>query len=466
MISLYPFQDKLVNQLRGAIRKGHKRILLVSPTGSGKTVMFAYLVSRMASKGVRSNIMAHRQELTAQIGSTLDKFGCGYGVIAAGENYDPKPLTHVSSVFTAVRRTSTIPTPAYVIIDEAHHCIARSTWAKCIDRWTDSNPNLRVIGVTATPERLSGEGLGRVFDKMIVGPGTAELIAEGFLSKYKIFAPAKPLDTRSLHMLAGDYKRNEAEELVNRPSITGDAVAHYRKYLNGAPAVAFCVSVKHAWAVAESFRSCGFKSAHIDGTMTKIHRRLLVDDFSSGKLNVLTSCDLISEGFDVPGLYGAIFLRPTASLALYLQQCGRTLRTAPGKEHAILLDHVGNSARHGLPCDEREWSLDSKAKRSRKDADDIAIRQCPACGAVSGAAAVKCGECGHVFEVKPRKIDEVEGELEEVEKEFKRKLARKQQGSAADISALVELGKMRGMKNPHGWAYHVMQARNQRRGRA
>lgn len=466
MISLYTFQEKYITELRRAIAQGSRHILLVSPTGSGKTVTFAYLVSRMAERGVAANIMAHRQELLQQIGDTLDKFNCGYGLIASGEDMDPSSLTQVSSVFTAVRRINKIPIPKYVIVDEAHHCIAGSTWHKCIDAWGKLNPDLVVIGVTATPERLSGDGLGQVFDKMIVGPGTGELIEAGFLSPYKIFAPKHQMDTSQLHMQGGDYKRDETEALVNKPSITGDAVAHYRKHLNGAPSVAFCVSIKHAWAVAESFRANGFRAAHIDGTMEKSERRKLVADFGAGRLNVLTSCDLISEGFDVPGMHGAILLRPTESLALYLQQCGRTLRTAPGKTHAVLLDHVGNSSRHGLPCDEREWSLDSKARKKKKDKDDICIRQCPVCGAVSKATAVQCPECGHVYEVVPRKIDEVEGELSEVDIETARLQKRREQGQAESIEALVQLGRMRGMKSPHGWAKHVWEARVAKRRRA
>ena len=462
MIQLYPFQDKLVSQLRQAMMRGAKRVLLVSPTGSGKTVMFAYLVSRMATKGVRSNIMVHRQELLEQVGATLDNFEADHGYIAASEPYSPAPLTHVSSVFTLARRLDKMPTPDYAICDEAHHCIKGSTWANCVDHWNGA----RLIGVTATPERLSGEGLGQMFDEMIIGPGVAELMHDGFLCKYKMFAPKQQLDTSQLHMRGGDYKKDEAEGLVNKPSITGNAVAHYRKYLNGAPAVAFCVSRKHAAQVAEDFRAAGFRSASIDGTMKKPDRRQMVKDFGNGQLNVMTSCQLINEGFDVPGMHGAILLNPTQSLARYLQECGRTFRIAPNKDFAYLLDHVGNSARHGLPCEEREWSLDSKKRGKRnRDPDDIAIRQCGFCGAVCGAAATKCVECGQVFPVKPRSIREIEGELEEV-KRVEKKAARIEQGRTEDMAALIELGKMRGMKNPRGWAWHVYNSKARKRKRA
>jgi len=463
MIELWPFQDRLVSKLRKAMMRGAKRILLVSPTGSGKTVMFAYLTSRMASRGVRSNIMVHRQELLEQVSDTLDNFNVFHSYVAASEFYSAQGNVHVSSVFTLARRLDVVPIPKYAICDEAHHCIKGSTWHKCIEYWAQADPSLRLIGVTATPERLSGEGLGEVFDEMIVGPGTAELMRDGYLCKYKIFAPKRQLDTSKLRTLGGEYRKDEAENLVNRPSITGDAVAHYRKYLNGAPAIAFCVSRKHAAQVAEDFQAAGFRAASIDGTMKKPARSQMVKDFGNGQLNVMTSCQLINEGFDVPGMHGAILLNPTQSLAKYLQECGRTFRIAPGKEVAYLLDHVGNSARHGMPCDEREWSLHSKKRKGgKRDPDDIAIRQCANCGAVSSASAKCCDECGEIFPVRPRTIREIEGELEEVKK-VKQKAARMEQGMAKDLDALIELGKMRKMKYPYAWAQHILRSRKRKR---
>jgi len=447
---------------------GPDRLFLLGDfTVTHNTVIFAYLVSRMASRGVRSNIMVHRQELLDQVGDTLDKFECEHGYIAASESFDPKPLIHVSSVFTLAKRLPSSPIPDYVINDEAHHCIKGSTWNKCIDEWQRQNPNMVAIGVTATPERLDGTGLGQVWDVMIVGPSVAELIAGGYLCQYKMFAPPHPVDTRQLHTRMGDYIQDEVEDLVNKPTITGNAVAHYRKYLNGAPTIAFCVSRKHAHDVAENFSAAGFRATSIDGTMKKQERKQLVRDFGNGQLNVMTSCQLINEGFDCPGMHGAIILSPTQSLAKCLQEYGRTLRIAPDKQMAYILDHVANSTRHGLPCDEREWSLQSVAHKKRdKDKDDISIRQCRMCGAISRATAEKCGECGHVFEVKPRKIEEVEGELSEIDIASAKREKRKEQGMAADMAALIELGKMRGYSNPRGWAWMVYNARMKKRKRA
>ena len=459
MIELYPFQTDLVAELRSAIRRGFRSSLLVSPTGSGKTVMFAYLVGRLAENGFRSMIIAHRQELLAQISKTLRQFGAGHGFVAPGETYQAKPLVHVASVFSLVRRLPKIEAPDYVIVDEAHHAVEGSTWGKVLAYWRERNQSVQVIGVTATPQRLSGEGLRDSFSNMIMGPTVAELIEQGYLAKYKMFAPPQQLDTQSIHMRGGDFVRGEVGEAIGKPKIVGDAIAHYRKHLNGAPAIVFTPSVESAHFYAEQYRANGYRAAAIDGTSN--NRREIVRDFSHGRLNLLMSCDLISEGFDVPGAHGAQMLRPTESLALYLQQCGRVLRTAPGKEHACILDHVGNSARHGLPDDDREWTLEGRKREGRSDAGEPAIRQCQKCGAVTTRGAGKCPECGLVFVIKARKIEEVDGELAEVDRE--RLAFRREQGMAKGLDALIALGKQRGYRNPEKWARHVFDARQAKR---
>lgn len=457
MIRLHDYQDAAVARLRASIRAGNKSPLLVSPTGSGKTVVFSYLAGKLAEAGKRTVIMDHRDELTDQINRALGQFDITRGIITAGASYyDPRVLTHVGSVFTMARRLEKIAVPDYAIVDEAHHCINGSTWGKVLAHWRERNPRLVVIGVTATPERLSGEGLGQVFDDMVLGPTTAELIDAGYLSPYKLFAPPprEAVDLSGLHTRGGDYVRSEAAGRIDKPTITGSAVAHYRKHCNGAPAVAFCASIEHAEHVAETFRAQGFRAASIDGKMDKGLRRQRVKDFGQGQLNVLTSCDLVSEGFDVPGIVGAILLRPTQSLALFLQQVGRSLRTAPGKSHAVILDHVGNTVTHGLPDDEREWSLDGRERRKKdRDPDDMPVKQCPACYAVNRSIAQKCRECGEAFVVKSRKVTEVEGELAEVDMDEARRQQRVTQAKADSVDKLVAMGYSEGR------ARHILEAR-------
>lgn len=462
MITLRPYQDAWIDGLRQSFRAGHHSPLGVLPTGGGKTVCFSYLTARLLAAGQRVSILAHRDELLDQISETLGKFDVAHGILSAGALYDRRQRAHVSGVFTLGRRLDRVEVPDYVICDEAHHAIGASTWGKIIAYWREQNPRLRLIGVTATPERLSGEGLGETFDDMVLGPTTRELIDLQALAEYRLFAPERPVDLSEVGLQGGDYKRGASAAVMDKPAIVGDTISEYRRLLNGAPTVSFEVSVENAQHMAEQFRAAGYRAACLDGKMDKVMRREIVRDFGRGAINVLTSCEIISEGFDVPGIVGAILRRPTWSLAMYLQQVGRALRTAPGKEHAVLLDQVGNSERHGLPDDPRAWSLLGRQEKRKKDSDNVACRQCEKCYAVSPAAASKCRECGHLFPVKARQIEEVAGQLSEVEVARARREAAAAQAAAATIEDLIKLGQARGFKNPAGWARHVFQARQAR----
>lgn len=455
--TLRPYQSQWIDSLRNAFRQRFHSPLGVLPTGGGKTVCFSYLTHALIGNGKRVAILVHREELIEQVSETLTRFGVDHGRISSGQPYDIRQRAHVASVFTLARRLDRVAVPDYVICDEAHHCIAGSSWGKVIAHWRTVNPALRLIGVTATPERLSGEGLGEMFDTMTLGPTTRELIELGALSRYRLFAPAEAVDLSGLKKTAGDFARGESAARMDKPKITGDAVAHYRKFCDGAPAVAFCVSIEHAEHVAAEFRAQGYRALSIDGRMDRASRGQIIGDFRRGAINVMTSCDLISEGFDVPGIVAAILLRPTASLALNLQQVGRALR--PGKPEAIILDHVGNSQTHGMPDDPREWSLLGREGARKSKAGEAACRQCGTCYAVSPAAASVCRDCGRPFPVVARKIEHVEGELSEVDVERMKREAARAQGAADSVEALIELGRLRGMKHPEGWARHVWEAR-------
>ncbi len=466
MIELRPYQDKCIAGLRGAFSAGYRAPLLVSPTGSGKTVMFSYLTSQLTSRQKRVVLLCHREELVDQISRTLSQFDVRHGHITAGALYDRRLLAHVASVATLVRRLERTAVPDYVICDEAHHCIGASMWGKVIAYWRERNQSLRVIGVTATPERLSGEGLGEVFDEMILGPTTRELIDLGALCEYRLFAPQQAVDLSGVRTTAGDYNKRDLAGAIGKPAIVGNTVGEYRRLLNGAPAVAFCVSAEHAEHVAENFRANGFRSVSIDGKMDKSLRREIVRDYGRGAINVLTSCALIDEGFDCPGIVGVIDLSPTQSLARYLQRLGRGFRPFSGKVHAIFLDQVNNTARHGLPDDPREWSLIGSERGKSKGEKSESCRQCEKCYAVSPAAASKCRECGTVFPVKARQIEEVAGTLSEVEIAKMRRTAAREQAAAKTLDDLIAVGMARGMRNPHGWARHVIAAREQKQQRA
>ena len=451
MIHLRPYQSAGIASIREAFGPLRKRApLYVLPTGGGKSLTFSFIAHGAGAKGNRVYILSHRQELIDQISAALDLTGTPHGFIAAGYPTLDAPV-QIASVQTLVRRLDRTPQPDLIVIDEAHHARAE-TFERVIREW----PKAKLLGVTATPIRLSGEGLGTIFDHLIVGPSMRELIDGGYLAPYRMFRPPTA-DASDLPRRGGEFVTAAAEALMNKPAITGSALAHYRQHADGRPALVFCVSIKHAKSVADQFREAGYSAFSIDGTMERTVRRGVVDDFRAGRIQVITSVALLEEGFDVPGAHVGIFLRPTQSLGLYLQQIGRVLRPCEGKSHALLLDHVGNCYRHGLPHAPREWSLagdDGDAKRKRA----ASVRICGACFCALPAQAKTCSECGYEFPAKPREIEQRDGELAEVTPEMlARRAERREQGRAQSLEALLEIARRKGYRPE--WAHRVMAGR-------
>lgn len=470
-IQLRPYQTAAVNGVRAAYAAGKRAPLLVLPTGGGKTTIFSYVTSSAASKGRCVYLIAHRAELVKQIAMTLARFGTRHRIVAPGpvvrqvqvEQFkafgrtfvDPHATVLVSSVQTLVNRLSAgLPTPDLIVIDEAHHLTLDSTWGRVVSAF----PDAKLLPVTATPCRLDGKGLGLgaggFADELVMGPTMRELIEAGFLSPYRIFAPPNMLDLTGVRTRAGDYAKEQLAEAVDRPSITGDAVEHYTRLAAGKRAVAFCVSVAHAQHVANEFLGAGIPAEFLDGTLDAIERDRIIKRFEAGQTLVLTSCDIISEGFDLPAIEAAILLRPTQSLSLYIQQVGRALRTFPGKREAIILDHVGAVITHGLPDEEREWSLDGvkKGKRGAKvtEEKDVKITTCPKCFTIHPPAP-NCPTCGHVYPAQERKIESTDGQLVELgaeQMEALRRQKRVMQGQAQSVDQLVAQGisRFRAMK--------------------
>jgi DNA repair protein RadD len=409
---LRPYQVEDVAAIRAAFIQC-RRVLFVLPTGGGKTVTFAFITAHAAGKGNRVLVVAHRQEIADQISIALSAQGVPHGRIQPG--YAPTDdLVQVGMVQTIARRLDTIPAPALLVIDECHHAVA-GTWAKITAAW----PNAKVLGVTATPERLDGVGLREAFDQMVIGPDVRELIDAGHLAPFRYLAPRTPIDLSGVRSLGGDFNSGDLEQAVDQDGITGDVVAHYEQHLAGRTAIAFCVTVNHAEHVAQRFRDAGIQAASIDGTMSADERRNLVDQLRTGALRVLTSCEIISEGFDAPAVGGAILLRPTQSFALFRQQVGRSLRPKADGSAAVICDHVGNVHRHGLPDAPHAWSLDSK-KRTKTERNNAAsrCRTCPTCNEVfpAGAGRDMCAQPDDpdcLF--RPRILTEREGVLEQIE---------------------------------------------------
>ena len=376
-------------------------------------------------------------------------------MVAAGFRGNRKLPIQVCSIGTLRQRRHMLPPPSMVIWDEAHHTAAIS-WAQIFDAY----PNAVHIGLTATPERLDGTGLKQWFNELVLGPSTAWLIQNRYLSDYRLFAP-KPPSLDGVHVIAGDYNKRELAQAMNKSSVTGDVISHYMKHAIGRRMVLFAWSVEASKMLAAKFTEAGVPSAHVDGDTDNTQRDRAIDAFRRGEIKVLTNVDLFGEGFDVPAMEAVALLRPTQSLGLYLQQVGRALRPYPGKDHAVILDHAGNCRRFGMPDDERTWSLEGRDRKKNKDA--TLIRQCPRCYAVSSIASGVCKACGWKFLVESREIEEREGELEEVDDATMRSLARearlREQQRARTIDDLIALAKMRGYRNPEKWAKHIHAAR-------
>jgi len=463
MITLRPFQATAVAEIRGAYMAGHRRVLFVLPTGGGKTYTFVYIAEQAAIRGNRVCILVHRAELVDQSSRSLHSIGCNHGVIAAGYRQDLSHTVQVASVQTLARRLHTIPPDFFqlLIVDEAHHAVA-GTWAKVLA----AMPRAHILGVTATPERLDGRGLGDQFDILIEGPDAAWLTQEDFLVPARIFAPPG-IDLSGIRRFDTRKGHQQSEEILRQGQAMGDAVTHYRRTIedtHNGTAIAFCVSVDHAHAVTEAFRNAGIAAATLDGTMDRGLRRRTIADLGTGQLKVLTSCDIISEGTDIPSVTGAMLLRPTDSLGLHLQQVGRVLRPCPGKPHAIVNDHVGNTLRHGLPTDPREWSLEGRPKgKPKKPSQAPPVRACARCYSLIPAAANPCPECGHLEQALKRELTVIDGDLRELTGAELRRQERREVAQARTREELEAIARERGYKP--GWVAHMLAARGQHHGK-
>lgn len=449
------YQDAIIDKVRVKLRTV-KRVLVQLPTGGGKTVVGGKMIESAAGKGHSCLFTVHRRELIDQTTETFDDVGIRHGIIASGRPYQILERVQVASIDTLKHRMNkgaNLFPPKFIMVDEAHH-VGAAGWKAVLAAY----PDAFVVGLSATPERLDGRGLDDVFEDIVIGPSTGWLIQQGFLSDYRAFAPGDGgPDMRGVETARGDYVRAQTSALMDKPTITGDAIKHYQRLALGQSAVCFCASIEHSQHVAEQFRNAGIMAWHLDGTTPAGERSETIRAFRNGEIKVLSNVDLFGEGFDLPSLTASILLRPTKSLALYLQQVGRCLRKHPGKDRALILDHAGNIARHGLPDEEREWSLKGRDKK-KKGGASLDARQCPMCFALHRPAPI-CPECGHVYGTQSREIDQVDGELKEINVQAERRASAAEQAKAKSIEDLTELGRKRGYKNPDAWAAHVYTAR-------
>jgi DNA repair protein RadD len=457
MISLLPDQEDVRTGLRLALRK-HQSVLVFAPTGFGKTVLASALIKLITDAGKSVAFGVHRDALIKQTANTLDEFGLYYSYIAAGYHHNKHRLTQIASIPTLQNRLGKYPVD-YLFIDEAH-LSASAGWSRTVEHYKDAGT--KIIGLTGSPERLDGKPLGAIWDTMVLGPSTRQLIEWGRLSRYRAFAPAS-VDLSNIHTRGGEFVHSEIDDLMSGKAVVAGAVRHWRALAGGKRTIAFAPSIARAEQLAAEFRASGINAVSLDGGTAKSDRQDTFRKFASREVEVMVNVRLFTEGFDLSAQVGqpvviecVLDYAPTQSLALHLQKHGRGLRK--DDEPHILLDLVGGFARLGLPDDDREWSLDGKHKDKKSASSAEPVRLCPVCFAAHAPMPI-CPECGHVYEINGRKVEEVEDEMVEIDPEQHRRQMKVEQYKAETFDDLLRLATARGYKSPEKWAAHVWTGR-------
>lgn len=466
---LRKYQTKIVEKVRAALSSGYNSPIVVSPCGTGKTHIFIYIAVLAAKKGFRTCIIVHRSYLWQQVSVKLTELGVPHGIIAPGHT-KTNDLIQVASVDTLVRRLDIYKQFNCLIFDEAHHVVGKNKWGKVAKYY-----RCKIIGFTATANRTSGQGLGvsvgGFFDKIIYGPQILDVTPE-YLTPLRLFSvDIGVFETKGIKKIAGDYAKNELLKIIDKKKIYGEVISHYMTICPNVPAIVFCVSINHAETVADEFNCNGIPAAAVSSKTHERKRAMIFSGLARGRYKVICSCDLISEGFDVPICGAVLCLRHTQSVTLCIQQWGRAGRIYPGKKFGYILDFVGNHIRHGRPDDNRFWDLEG-AKFGKKKTEEAGIeptRTCPKCFLVQAPTPVCRGvlfdgsPCGHVFmsfEDLPTvdtnaKLVEIETiRQEKIEKKKTREVAMKK---ARTLKDLYEVAKQ--LKYNARWADHVWDSR-------
>ena len=399
-IKLRPYQKQFIDDVRNEFRNNHKRVV-------GKTIMTGWMIKEAANRGKRSIFFVHRHELIEQTAKTFTNLDIPFGVIEAGCKMQLDLPVQIASIQTLAKRIDNIPAPDFLICDECHHILA-NTYKKVLKTF----PDAFLLGVTATPQRMGGITLCDVFTSMVKSLSVDELISLGNLTPFHYFAPDSPsLDLSNVRTKFGEFVEEDLEIAMSSKIIIGNIVDTYKKLAEGKSAICYCVNVNHSKSVAQAFNDTGISAAHVDGETPKADRAYLVDQFRRGDIQVLCNAELFGEGFDVPHCQAVILARPTQSLTLYIQQALRPLRPDPNDPNkvAVIIDHVQNYLRHGLPNYIHDWSLEpnlfDEQKKKKKP------RKCPDCQSIISYKVKTCPFCGYVFPDSSVHITEVDANL-------------------------------------------------------
>lgn len=456
------YQQAAVDDLRRALAAGNKRVLLQLATGSGKTRIAAEIIRLASDKGKTVLFLAPRRELIYQAAEAFKRQDIHPGIIMAGE-MPHKADVQIASFDTlharAIRSNRILlPDANLVIVDEAHLSIAQSR-KDIIERY----PEAALIGLTATPARGDGRGLGEIYEALVFGPSISELVEMGHLVPMRYFAPTAP----DLSMLKlnkdGDYIEEALGSKMDQPQLIGDIVDNWRRIAGDRHTVVFCVNCAHSRHVRDAFLDAGITAEHVDGETPAPERASIFARVKSGETQVLTNVFVASYGLDIPRLDCAVLARPTKNIALYLQTIGRVMRPFDGKTDALVIDHSGAVKENGFADDYVPWSLDAKERvKDRKEAADIEKAkpkqiECAVCKTLF-AGRRNCPSCGHEMIPGTSDIPVFQADLLEIQRN-----AKKDNKQATWAQKIEFIGGLKSYARQHGyqegWVAHKYAAK-------
>jgi len=454
MYNLRDYQTTAVNSVRESLISGKRAPVMTLPTGAGKSIIFGEIIRLAVEKGKTVLWLVHRRNLVKQMAETLEGFGITPGIIMAGIESDTGARVQLGTIQTYTRRLDLqdlewnrfFINADMVLIDEAHRSLSK-TYKTVIDLYGEKI----VIGCTATPMRADGRGMGEVYDTIVDVVGVKELTDDGHLSPARYFAPSEP-DLEKIKVSMGDYQVKDLGKRMNKPQLVGDIVENWLRIAEGRQTIIFCVNVKHSLAVKEAFERAGITAYHLDARSPDDEREYAFKQMETGDINVLCNVALYQEGMDCPNISCVVMARPTKSMGLYRQCCGRGLRPADGKENCMIIDHGGVIYEHGLLDEMVYWTLDGKKKawKTGSQKKESAPVICRVCKAVFEGTRI-CPDCGTPVKTYSKKIDVAEAELREINKAGKK-----------DKSTMAEKRRFYGMLEyerrmrgyAQGWSAH------------
>lgn len=452
MFKLRDYQQETIDKVYQSIKSGHRSIMVQSPPRTGKTVLMADIARRATAKGNRVLFMVHRQEIVQQVVKTFRADGVVMN------------LATIGMVQTITRHVDDLEPPQIIFVDEAHHALART-----YQRVLEAFPKAYNLLFTATPYRLNGAGFTDIADDLITGKPVSWLIDHNFIAPVDYYAPSQIDASKLRTKRTGEYSEDSIKEAM-KPKIYGNAVKHYLKLAGGKQAIAYTYNVDSAIQLAHAFNNQGITARAVAGSTPKEERRKIIEDYRAGKIKIVTNAELFTEGLDLPNVDCVIMLRPTQSLSLYLQFAMRSMNPREGKT-AIIIDHVGNVERFGLPTDDREWTLEGmkQGKSSPSGATIKSVTVCQTCFASFYRTGGTCPYCGAALG-EEKKLEVVDGaELKKVTRSRLAIIKRLEQSAAMQNIASKRPGELKSFKEIQayaklkgyrpGWAYYYAKQR-------